>query len=484
MEIKMKILTKKTPKKTPAITYANKNGYKQLSSAEAGLMEAFNKLYIDVLGAGKTEREAHDEGARLLEAAGFKDLVKYEKEHIKLIPGDRVYKSCAGKTLMAVIIGKKPLEAGMHIVGAHTDAPRIDIKQNPLYENGGMALLDTHYYGGIKKYQWVTIPLALHGVFVKPNGKKITVTVGEDPSDPVLCITDLLPHLAADQNKKNLSEGIEGENLDVIVGSMPVSEKDRKEKIKYNILKLLHDKYGVTEEDFLSAELELVPAGKPREAGLDRSMVLGYGQDDRVCAYAGLKALVDIKGAPEYTSCVLLCDKEEIGSVGATGMASNFFENTSAELLNLTTNSYSELALKRALNNSWMLSADVNALFDPLYASVSEKKNAAILNHGVCLTKYTGSRGKSGSSDASAEFVAEIRRVFDKAGVVWQTGELGKVDQGGGGTIAWLMARYGMHVVDCGVGLLSMHAPMELAGKLDIYMAYKAYLAFLKDGRK
>jgi len=479
----MKTLAK-TSKKSPAITYTNKNGYETLSPAEAKLMEAVNKLYLDFLGAGKTEREAHDEGVRLLEAAGFSDLVKYEKEHIRLVPGDKVYKSCAGKTLMAVIIGKKPLEAGMHIVGAHTDAPRIDIKQNPLYENGDMALLDTHYYGGIKKYQWVTIPLALHGVFVKPDGRKITVTIGEDPSDPVLCISDLLPHLGADQAKKTLSEGIEGENLDVIVGSASVNEKDRKEKIKYNVLKLLNDKYGVTEEDFLSAELELIPAGKPREAGIDRSMILGYGQDDRVCAYAGLKAIVDVKGVPEYTSCVLLCDKEEIGSVGATGMASNFFENTSAELLNLTTDGYSELTLKRALNNSWMLSADVNALFDPLYASVSDKKNSAILNHGVCLTKYTGSRGKSGSSDASAEFVAEIRRIFDKAGVVWQTGELGKVDQGGGGTIAWLMARYGMNVVDCGVGLLSMHAPMELAGKLDIYMAYKAYLAFLKDGRK
>lgn len=475
--------TRKTAKKTE-ITYTSKNGYERLSPAGAKLMEAVNKLYIDFLGAAKTEREAHDESVKILEAAGFKNLALCEKENLKLKTGDKVYKSCGGKTLMAVIIGKKPLEAGMHIVGAHTDAPRIDIKQNPLYENGEMALLDTHYYGGIKKYQWVTIPLALHGVFVKPDGRTIKVTIGEDPSDPALCITDLLPHLAADQAKKTLSEGIEGENLDVIVGSRPINDKKRKEKIKYNVLKILHDKYGVTEEDFLSAELELVPADKPREAGLDRSMVLGYGQDDRVCAYAALKALVDLKGAPEYASCVLLCDKEEIGSYGATGMASNFFENTSAELVNLTSENYSGLVLKRALNNSWMLSADVNALFDPLFASVSEKKNTAILNHGVCLTKYGGSRGKSGSSDASAEFVAEIRRIFDKAGVIWQTGEIGKVDQGGGGTIAWLMARYGMHVVDCGVGLLSMHAPMELAGKLDIYMAYKGYLAFLKDGRK
>ena len=466
------------------LTYTNANGYETLSPADAKLMEVVNKLYLDFLGTGKTEREAHDEGVRLLETAGFQDMVKFEKDQTRLAPGSRVYKSCSGKTLMAVIVGKKPLEAGMQIVGAHTDAPRIDIKQNPLYEKDGMALLDTHYYGGIKKYQWVTIPLALHGVFVKPDGRKITVSIGEAADEPVLCITDLLPHLAADQNKKTLAEGIEGENLDALAGSMHAKGKDGKDKIKRNILAILNEKYGVTEEDFLSAELELVPAGKPREAGLDRSMILGYGQDDRVCAYAALKALMDLKGTPEYTSCILLCDKEEIGSVGATGMASNFFENTSAELLNLTSDKYSELTLKRALNNSWMLSADVAALFDPLYASVSEKRNTALLNHGICVEKYGGARGKAGSSDASAEFVAEIRRIFDKAGVVWQTGELGKVDQGGGGTIAWLMARYGMQVVDCGVGLLSMHAPMELAGKLDIYMAYKAYLAFLKDNRK
>ncbi len=319
---------------------------------------------------------------------------------------------------------------------------------------------------------------------VKPDGKKVKVCIGEDPSEPVLCITDLLPHLAADQYKKTIGEAIPGENLDVVAGSIPASEKDKKEKIKHNILSLLNKKYGITEEDFLSAELEIVPAAKPREAGLDRSMVLAYGHDDRVCAYAGLKALLDLKGVPEYTACVLLCDKEEIGSVGATGMASFLFENSSAELLNLTSDSYSELALKRALHNSWMLSADVNGLFDPMFPSVNERRNTAFVNHGVCVTKFTGSRGKSGSSDASAEFMAHIRRIFDRNGVVWQTGELGKVDQGGGGTIAQFMARYGMQVVDCGVGLFSMHAPMELAGKLDIYMAYKGYLAFMKDARK
>ncbi|MCX5786262.1 MAG: aminopeptidase [Elusimicrobia bacterium] len=474
---------KKNSKKSE-LAYSNKNGYEKLPKAELKTLEEYNRLYLEFIARAKTERDAHDEAVTLLETAGFKDLRKFEKDNIRLTAGDRVYKSCSGKTLMAVIIGKKPLEAGMHIVGAHTDSPRIDIKQNPLYESGDMAFLDTHYYGGIKKYQWVTIPLALHGVFIKPDGKKIKVSVGEDPSEPVLCITDLLPHLAQDQMKKTLAEGIDGECLDAIVGSIPAEGRGLKEKIKSNALRLLNEKYGITEEDFLSAELELVPAARPREAGLDRSMVLGYGQDDRVCAYAGLKALIDLKGAPEYTSCVLLCDKEEIGSVGATGMASNFFENTAAELLNLTSDTYSELSLKRALERSWMLSADVNSLFDPLFPAVSEKKNTAIMNHGLCLTKYTGARGKSGSSDANAEFLAEIRRIFAKARVIWQTGELGKVDQGGGGTIAWLMARYGMQVVDCGVGLLSMHAPMELAGKLDIYMAYKGYLAFLKDGRK
>ena len=481
----MKKTAKKPAKnKVSDLAYTCRNGYERISPSDLKRSDEINRLYMEFIARAKTEREAHDEAIAMLEAAGFKNMAEHEKHGTRLVPGDKVYRSCEGKTLMAVTVGKKPLEAGLHIVGGHTDAPRIDLKQNPLYENTGMAMLDTHYYGGIKKYQWVTIPLALHGVFIKPDGRKVTVTIGEDPSDPVFCITDLLPHLAADQNKKALSEAIPGESLDVVAGSIPVDEKDRKEKFKYNVLKILKAKYGVKEEDFLSAELEIVPAGKPREAGLDRSMILAYGHDDRVCAYAGLKALLDLKAVPEYTSCVLLCDKEEIGSVGSTGMAANYFENTAAELLNLTTDSYSELALKRALSNSWMISADVNALFDPMFPSVSEKRNSALLNHGVCVSKYGGARGKSGSSDASAEFMAHIRRIFDKDGVIWQTGELGKVDQGGGGTIAYLMARYGMQVVDCGVGLFSMHAPMELAGKLDIFMAYKGYLAFLKDGRK
>lgn len=468
-------------KKAMTFNFTRKNGYETLSTADSALMETICKLYLNFLSTAKTERETHDEAVKMLEAAGFKNLASLEKKGVKLKIGDKIYKSCYGKTVIAAIIGKKPLTDGLQIVGAHTDSPRLDLKQNPLYENGEMALLDTHYYGGIKKYQWVTIPLALHGVFIKPDGKKITVSIGEDENDPVLCITDLLPHLAADQSKKTLAEGINGEGLDVLAGSRPVNEKEHKEKIKYNVLKILNAKYGVTEADFLSAELELVPAAKPRQAGLDKSMILGYGQDDRVCAYATVKALLDIKGTPERTAVALLCDKEEIGSYGATGMSANFFENTIAEILNLNSDNYSELTLKRTLANSSMISADVNALFDPLYPSVSEKKNSALLNHGVCLSKYTGSRGKFGASDASPEFIAEIRRIFDKAGVIWQAGEMGKVDQGGGGTIAYLMARYGMNVLDCGVGLLSMHAPMELAGKLDIYMAYKAYLAFFND---
>ncbi|OGR75392.1 MAG: aminopeptidase [Elusimicrobia bacterium GWC2_64_44] len=476
--------TAKKPAKTPALASVVKNGYEKASPADLKRTEEYCAAYMDFIGKAKTEREAHDEAVLLLQAAGFTDMARHEKDGTRLNPGDKVYRSSEGKTLMAVVVGKKPLEAGMHIVGGHTDAPRIDLKQNPLYENSGIAMLDTHYYGGIRKYQWVTEPLALHGVFVRPDGKKIKVSIGEEQSEPVFCITDLLPHIAIEQNQKPLGQAIPGEGLDVVFGSIPASEKDKKEKVKHNVLSLLHKKYGVTEDDFQSAELELVPAGKPRSAGLDSSMILAYGHDDRICAYAGLKALIDLKAVPEHTSVVLLCDKEEIGSVGSTGMESDLFEHAAAELLNLTSDSYSELTLKRALRNSWMLSADVNALFDPMFPTYFEKRNAAQLNHGVCVTKFTGAGGKGGSSDASAEFLAHIRRIFDKNGVIWQTGELGKVDQGGGGTIAKFMARHGMMVVDCGVGLFSMHAPMELAGKLDTYMTYKGYLAFLKDGRK
>lgn len=466
------------------LAYTRSNGYQKLSPAELKKLETLSGLYRSFLATAKTERQAHDEALKTLKAAGFKDLDTLIKNGTTLISGDRVYRSWSGKTLLAAVVGKRPLEDGLHILGAHMDSPRLDVKQNPLYESGEMALLDTHYYGGIKKYQWVAIPLALHGVFIKKDGSKVSVSIGENPDEPVFCITDLLPHLGQDQMRKTMAEGIEGENLDVLTGSIPSKSSKAKEKIKQKMLEILQERYGVTEEDFLSAELEFVPAGPPREGGLDRSLIIGYGQDDRACVFAALKALMDLSGAPEYTACALLVDKEEIGSYGATGMESRFFENTIAEMLGLSGKTYSELALKRALCRSWMLSADVNAAFDPLFPSVSEKKNAALLNHGVCLSKYTGSRGKAGASDAGAEFLAEIRRIFAANGVAWQAGELGKVDQGGGGTIAWLMARYGMNVVDCGVPLLSMHAPWEVAGKFDVYMTHKGYLSFLKDKRR
>jgi len=473
-------MPKKSKKAKKSLSMERKNGYFCVSPAEKVKINEYAEEYMKFLDNSKTERMAHDESVRFLKTAGFKEISSYKNKKLK--PGDKIYISCAGKTLLAVVMGKKPLENGMHIVGAHTDAPRIDIKQNPLYENGEIAFLDTHYYGGIKKYQWVARPLALCGVVVKKNGEKINIDIGNGGKDPIFCITDLLPHLAQSQMTKNASKIIEGENLDIVFGSIPSSKK-QKESIKSNILQLLNERYGIKEEDFLSAELEMVPAEKARHAGIDSSMILAYGQDDRICAFAGLKAMLSLNPIPEYSACLLLCDKEEIGSVGATGMASNFFENTISEIINLSGSSYNELLLKRTLKNSWMLSADVNALFDPLYANVSDKKNTPLINGGICVTKFTGSRGKSHANDANAEFMAHIRRIFDSAKVIWQTGELGKVDEGGGGTIAYLMARYGMEVIDSGPGILSMHAPCELSGKLDAYMSYKAYLAFYRDKR-
>ncbi len=448
---------------------------------ERAQLERYCRDYLEFLTLAKTERESHDLAVDLARKAGYRDFAKISGE---LPPGTRLYRSCRGKTAMLVHIGRRPLCEGLHIIGGHTDAPRLDAKPVPLYEDSSIALLDTHYYGGIKKYQWVTMPLALHGVVVKENGKTIPITIGEAADDPVLVITDILPHLGKEQAKKTMAEGITGEGLNVLLGSIPAekTENDKESnRVKLNILRLLKERYDICEEDLASAELELVPAGAARELGLDRSMLLGYGHDDRICSYAALRALLDLDQTPEYTSIVLLCDKEEIGSVGATGMDSTFFENSVAELLNLQEPTYSDLLLRRCLEKSRMLSADVNALHDPNYPSVSSPNNMAALNAGVVLCKYTGSRGKSGSSEASAEFTAEIRRIFNGAGVVWQTGELGKVDEGGGGTIALFLARYGMDVIDCGVGLLSMHAPWEVAGKLDTYMAYKGYGAFLKS---
>ena len=383
-----------------------------------------------------------------------------------------------GKAFLMFIIGSQELSHGMNILGAHIDSPRIDVKQNPLYEEADLAYLDTHYYGGIKKYQWVATPLAIHGVVVKKNGDTIALSVGENENDPVFCISDLLPHLAQDQMKKDAAKIIEGEELNLIIGGRPLEGED-KDAVKANVLKLLRDEYDFEEEDFLSAELEIVPAGRARDMGFDRSMILAYGHDDRVCAYPSMRAVLDYQGVPEKTLCCVLTDKEEIGSVGATGMDSMYFENITAELLALTQD-YSELALRRCLRNSRMLSSDVSAGFDPNFASAFERKNSAYLGRGLCFNKYTGARGKSSSSDANAEYVAEIRRVMDDADVAFQFAELGRVDLGGGGTIAYTCAKYGMNVIDAGVAVLSMHAPYEIISKVDLYEAYRGYCAFLK----
>ncbi len=442
----------------------------------------FAEDYRKFLSECKTERECISFFVEQAKAAGYLDLEDVIKKGKKLKAGDRVYAVNKGKMMAVFNIGKEPLENGMNILGAHIDSPRMDLKQNPLYEDTDLALLDTHYYGGIKKYQWVTIPLALHGVLVKKTGEVIPVNVGEDESDPVFGISDLLIHLAADQMDKKGAKVVEGEDLNVIVGSIPGFDKNgekEKESVKKNILKLLKDKYDIEEEDFISAEIEVVPAGPARDFGFDRSMILGYGHDDRVCAYPSFMALLNTKETLAKTACALLVDKEEIGSVGATGMESKFFENTFAEIYNLV-GDYSELKLRRALTNCKVLSSDVSAAFDPNYASAFEKNNAAYFGRGLVFNKYTGARGKSGSNDASAEYVAEVRQIMDKDKVFWQTAELGKVDQGGGGTIAYIMGNYNMQVIDSGVAVLSMHAPCEIISKVDLYEALLGYEAFIK----
>ncbi len=457
------------------------NAWKQYETAEQAKLEAFAGDYRRFLNAGKTERECVAQAVAEAKKAGFADLQDIVKEGRALQPGDRVYTSWMGKSFMSFILGRRPLTEGMNIVGAHIDSPRVDVKQNPLYEDGDIAYFDTHYYGGIKKYQWVAQPLALHGVIVRRDGSKVTIALGEGEDDPVFCFSDLLIHLAQDQMKKSAAEVIEGETLNLIVGSKPLTGEE-KEPVKKAVLKLLKDEYDLEEQDLLSAELEIVPAGKARDLGFDRSMILGYGHDDRVCAYPSLRALTDYEGMPEYALCAILTDKEEIGSVGATGMASNYFENTVAELM-AAAGEEGSLALRRALRNSRMLSSDVSAGFDPNFAGVFEKKNAALLGYGVCFNKFTGRGGKGGSNDANAEYMAEIRRIMDGAGVDFQTAELGKVDVGGGGTIAYMCAKYGMNVIDAGIPVLSMHAPYEVVAKCDIWEAYKCYLAFLKDAK-
>ena len=459
-----------------------KNVWKSYDAAELEKVEAFSKAYCNYLDNGKTERECVAESVKAAIANGYIDLNDAIAQGKKLVPGDRVYVNWMNKSFVSFIIGEKPLQEGMNILGAHIDSPRIDIKQNPLYEDTDFAYLDTHYYGGIKKYQWLALPLALHGVICKKDGTTVNVVIGEAEDDPVLCISDLLPHLGAEQMSKDAAKFVDGESLNVIIGSQPLADAE-KEGVKENILSLLKDKYDVEEEDFLSAELELVPAGKARDMGLDRSMILAYGHDDRVCAYPSMAALLDFEGTPEYTACAVLVDKEEIGSVGATGMASHFFENIVSELYALC-GDYCELGLKRCLANSRMLSSDVSAGYDPNFASAFERKNTAYLGRGVCFNKYTGSRGKSGSNDCNAEYFAAVRSIMDNDNVAFQTGELGRVDLGGGGTIAYICAKYGMCVVDAGVAVLSMHAPWEIISKADLYEAYKAYSAFIKNGKK
>lgn len=458
-----------------------KNAWLSYTEADEKEMEALAEAYKSFLDNGKTERECVD---RTIEEARAKGYVSLEEKLAKgetVKAGDKVYTVDMNKIIALFHIGEEDITKGMNILGAHIDSPRIDIKQNPLYEDSDLAYLDTHYYGGIKKYQWVALPLALHGVIAKKDGSVVNVNIGEEEGDPIVYITDLLVHLAGKQMEKPASTVVEGESLDLLIGSRPLKDlpEDKKETVKENVMKLLTEKYGMEEEDFLSAELEIVPAGKARDCGLDRSMIAAYGQDDRVCAYTSLVAMLEME-APKRTCCCLLVDKEEIGSVGATGMQSRFFENSVAELMDAM-GVYSDLALRRTLRGCSMLSSDVSAGFDPVYAECFEKKNAAFLGRGIVLNKFTGARGKSGSNDANAEYVARVRRIFDDHEVAFQTAELGKVDVGGGGTIAFIAALYGMEVIDSGVAVLSMHAPWEVTSKADVYEAKKAYKAFLLD---
>ena len=454
------------------------NAWKVYKKAELIKVEQLADAYKRFLDQGKTERECAKQAVDALKKAGYIALEDAIAAGKTLKPGDKIYVNQMGKAVLSFLIGRKPLETGMNIVGAHIDSPRVDLKQNPFYEDSDFALADTHYYGGIKKYQWVARELALHGVVIKKDGTEIPVCIGEKDDDPVVGISDLLIHLSQEQMGKKLSEAITGENLDIMLAGKPLAGEE-KEPVKAQLLKILKDEYGIEEEDFISAEIEAVPAGKARDFGLDRSMIMAYGHDDRVCAFAELSAILALKGIPESTCCGMLVDKEEIGSVGATGMQANYLENAVAEILELMGETGS-LKVRRALRNSRMLSCDVSAGFDPLYASAFEKKNAAYLGRGVCYTKFTGRGGKSGSNDANPEFIAKLRRIMDDNHVCWQTAELGRVDLGGGGTIAYICALYGMEVIDSGVAVLNMHAPMEIISKADLYESAKAYQAFME----
>lgn len=445
----------------------------------------FAEKYRKFISDCKTERECVTSLVKKAEKAGFVNLDHIIEKRTELKAGDRVYANNMGKGLALFVIGKKSMEHGMNILGAHIDSPRLDLKQDPMYEDSDFAMFDTHYYGGIKKYQWVTLPLALHGVIAKTDGTLVSVNIGDKPGDPVFGVSDLLVHLSAEQLEKKAAKVIEGENLDLMIGSIPAVENKKeeketiKEKVKANIMNLLAKEYGIEEEDFLSAEIEVVPAGEARDYGFDRSMIMGYGHDDRVCAYPSFMAMLEMK-KPELTSVCLLVDKEEIGSVGASGMESRFFENTAAEIMNAA-GDYSELKLRRALSNSKVLSSDVSAAFDPNFPSVMTKRNTAYFGRGLVFNKYTGSRGKAGSNDANAEYIGVLRHIMDKNEVAFQTAELGKVDQGGGGTIAYILANYGMSVIDSGVAVLNMHAPWEIISKVDLYEAFRGYVAFLKE---
>ncbi|NSB16176.1 aminopeptidase [Clostridium beijerinckii] len=454
----------------------SKNAWNKYDEKEVQSVFEFCEGYKNFMSKCKTERECVKEVLRLAKAEGYEDIEEIIKNNKQLKPGDKVFANNKGKAVALFIVGSESIEKGLKILGAHIDSPRLDLKQNPLYEDSELALLDTHYYGGIKKYQWVTLPLALHGVVAKKDGTVIDICIGEDDNDPVVGVSDLLIHLAGDQMGKKADKVVEGEDLNVLVGSMPL-KGSKKDAVKGNILKLLKEKYDFEEEDFLSAEIEIVPAGKARDYGLDRSMVMAYGHDDRVCSYTSLMAMFEIK-EPDKTCCCLLVDKEEVGSIGATGMHSRFFENIVAEIIDRI-EGYSDLKLRRCLTNSKMLSSDVSAAFDPNYPSVMEKKNSAFFGKGMVFNKYTGARGKSGSNDASAEYMAELRNIMEKHNVSIQTAELGKVDAGGGGTIAYILAQYNMEVIDCGVALHNMHAPWEVASKVDIFETVNGYKAFL-----
>lgn len=469
----------------------NKNIWGTYSAEQLIELEEHAKEYMDFLDNGKTERECIDTIVNMIEKEGYQELQSLIKKNKALKEGDRVYSVWMNKSIVMFQMGKKPMAEGMNILGAHLDSPRLDIKQNPVYEEGGFAYLDTHYYGGVKKYQWVTIPLSIHGVVIKKDGTTVEINVGENEDDPVFFVSDLLIHLAAEQLEKKASKVIEGEALDIIVGNKPLviekkgekgeknKGKDGKDAVKKGILAILKESYEIEEEDFISAELEVVPAGKAREAGFDRSMILAYGQDDRICAFSSLKAMLEVKET-ERTTCCILVDKEEIGSVGATGMQSKFFENAVAEVMNLA-GDYSELKVRRCLASSCMLSSDVSSAFDPAFASCFDKKNVAYLGNGMVFNKFTGSRGKSGSNDANAEYMGHIRAILDKEKVHFQTAELGKVDVGGGGTIAYILALYGMNVIDSGVAVMNMHAPWEATSKADVYESKRGYVAFLNN---